>query len=228
MTEKTKPCPACNKQIDKSSKVCPECKKILRVLYWELEQASGKKTTYPESVAEAEIRERLISGDLTLSDRCRQYTDVLLGVTDGKDDYQSRNIEDWKTLKDFAGSCFSLQVLYDPVPAYGKRVAFITAITVGIIVAIGWNTSALLAVDANPIVAVILSALLLALTPTIIGLAIASFITGAIYDIPAMGMVWRTVFAIVIGGISGAVIGWTLGYLIGCIIGLTKKKVLTG
>lgn len=226
MAKKEKPCPACYKKIDESATECPECKKKLEILHWELEQDSGEKMVFSEPNAEDSIREQLISGKLKLINRCRQFTTALQRVVEEKDHYETKDEKDWKALKDYANSSFSLQVLYNPVQAYGKRVALIATVTIGIITAIGWDTQMLLTVGANPVIAVILSILLLVLTPTVIGLAIGSYVVGRIYGLPPFGMAFQTFFAIVIGAIIGAAAGWTIGYLIGVIIGLTKKKVL--
>lgn len=226
MAKKEKTCPACDKKIDDSAKECPECKKKLEILHWEVEADSGEKIVFSEPNTEDSIREQLISGKFKLINRCRQFTTVLQRVTGENDHYETKDEKEWKTLKDYANSSFSLQVLYNPVQAYGKRVAFIATATIGIITAIGWDTQMLLDAGANPIIAVILSILLLVLTPTVIGLAIGSYVVGRIYSLPPFGMAFRTFFAMVIGAIIGAAVGWTIGYLIGVIIGLTKKKVL--
>ncbi|MCK4816898.1 hypothetical protein KA005_14100 [bacterium] len=226
MAKKTKACPACGKQIDESAKECPECKKQLEILHWEIEQEFGEKVVFLEPNAEESVREQLISGKLKLNNRCRQFINTLQRVEDGKDHYETKQEMEWKTLRDYANSVFSLQVLYNPVQAYGKRVAFITWVIVGAITAIGWNTNILLAAGANPIVAVILSIVLLALLPTVVGLAIASIVVGGIYALPPLGMAIRSLIALLIGALVGGAIGWTLGYLIGVLIGTIKKKVL--
>ncbi|MBU1163244.1 MAG: hypothetical protein KKA75_03740 [Proteobacteria bacterium] len=226
MAKKEKECPACKKNIDESAKECPECKKRLEILNWEIQQDSGESIVFSEPDAEEAIRERLISGELKLINRCRHFTTALQRVTDENDHYENKEEKEWKTLKDYANSSFPLQVLYNPVQAYGKRVAMITGVTILIITAIAWDTEMLIAAGANPVIAVILSVLLLALTPTVIGLAITSYVVGRIYSLPPFGMAFRTLFAVVIGVLAGGAVGWTVGYLIGVIIGLTKKKVL--
>ena len=97
---------------------------------------------------------------------------------------------------------------------------------VGALVAIGWNTEALLANDASLIPAIIWSVLLLLPAVTVIGLMIMSFIVSRIYDLPAFAMAFRTVIGILVGAVVGAIVGWTIGYLIGFIFGMSRKKVL--
>jgi uncharacterized membrane protein YccC len=213
MAKKKKTCPACMKKIDESAKECPECKKSLEILHWEVEKESGEKVVCSGPNAKDTIRDQLISGELNLINRCRQFTTVLQSIQDEKDHYEIKKEKDWKTLRDYANTSFSLQVLYNPVQAYGKRAAIITAATIGIITAIAWDTEMLLATGANPFLAVILSILLLTLTPTVIGLAIASYVVGGIYRLPPFGMAFRTFFSIIIGALVGAAVGWTIGYL---------------
>lgn len=221
-----KTCPSCKKQIDENATKCPQCKKELEILFWEIEPEPGNKVLYSGEGAEATIREQLLSGKLKLSDRCRQYINMLERVENGNEHYGLKREMDWKTLRDYANAVFSLQVLYNPVSAYGKRVAQVTWVVIGSIVAIGWNMDILLAAGASPLGAFVISAILLLLTPTVIGLGIASFVVGNIYRFPPLGMAIRTFIAIIIGGLIGGIVGWTVGYLIGVLIGLTKRKML--
>jgi hypothetical protein len=222
-----KTCPACKKQIDEKATQCPECKKQLEILYWEIEQTTGEKVLYQDGEAKTSIRDQLLSGQMKLTDRCRQYLHALKSVEDGIDNYSVKNDLGWKTLRDYADKVFDLQVLYNPAMAYGKSTAQTTWVIVGFLVAIGWNADILIAAGANLIVAIVFSLVLLLLTPTVLGLGIASFILAGMYQLPAMGMAIRTFFAILIGALVGAAVGWTFGFAIGALIGLTKKKALS-
>lgn len=226
MAKKTKECPACQKQISDDAKECPECKKTLEILHWEIELGSGEKLLFFEPTAEETIREHLVDRKLNLSNRCRQFIKSLARVEAGQDHYETTKELEWKTLRDYADKVFSLQVLYNPVQAYGKLAARITWIASGIIVAIVWNTEMLLANDAGIVGAILWSIVLLLTSPTIIGVGIVSFIVSRVYDLPPFAMAFRTFIGILVGAIAGAVIGWTAGYLIGVFIGLSKGKFL--
>ena len=226
MAKKKKICPACNKEIDELAIECPECEKQLEILCWEIEKESGEKVLFFGKTVEESIREHLLSGKLKLSNHCRQYIKILKRMEEGKEYYGLKKEMKWKTIRAYANSVFSLQVLYSPVKACGKRTAFITWAVIGIVAAIGWNIAALLSFGANPIVAILWSMILLLLTPTVIGLAIGSFVVSKFYSLPPFGMAFRTLFAIVIGVLIGAAVGWTVGYLIGVSIGAVKKKIL--
>lgn len=221
-----KTCPSCKKEINANAKKCPECQKDLEILYWDIELESGDKALYPGEGAEPSIREQLVSGKLKLSNRCRQYINVLEGVEDGQEHYGLKKEMEWKTLRNYADGVFSLQALYNPFKAYGKRVAKITWAVIGAIVAIGWNMDILLTAGANPLIALVISVVLLLLTPTVVGLGIASFVVGSTYRFPPFSMAFRTLIAIIIAGLIGGAVGWTLGYLIGALVGFTKKKML--
>jgi hypothetical protein len=226
MAKKKKLCPACQKEINESAKKCPKCNKKLEILNWEIEWDSGQKLQLSGPDAENSIRDQLISGQLKLENRCRQFVTSLQSVKDEKEYYEVKQEKDWKTLRDYANDIFSLQVLYDPQRAYGKKFALITTAIIGIITAIAWDSDLLLTVGANPIMAIICSVLLIALSPTVIGLFIASAIVGRIYHLSPFGLAVRTFVALFIGVVIGLVVGWTIGYLIGVVIGKTKKKVL--
>jgi hypothetical protein len=221
-------CPACKKEIKETATRCPECQKQLEILCWEIEQESGQMVLYSGEGAEASIREDLISGKLRLLNRCRQHVKVLERVEQGEEQYGLKKEMEWKTLRDYTDNVSSLQGLYNPVKAYGREVAMTTWKIAGIIIAVGWNTDALLAAGSNPLVAIVISSVLLLLTPTGIGLGIGSVVIGNIYHIPPLGIVIRNFVAIILGILVGGAVGWTLGYVIGALIGLTKEKVLEG
>jgi hypothetical protein len=221
-------CPSCNTAINPTEKKCPNCKKALELTYWEIELDTGEKTLYVGDEAEANIREHLVSGKLKLVNRCRQYTTALEKVVDGNDQYINKTELEWKSLRDYTDRVFALQVLYDPIKAYGKQAAQTTWIIIGVIVAVGWNADPFLATGANLIVAIIISIVLLLLTPTVIGLIIAAYIAAAIFGLPATGIAFRSFISILIGMLAGGAVGWTIGNLIGVIIGSTKKKALEG
>ncbi len=221
-----KRCPACERKVNEAATECPHCKKQLEVVWWEVQGGSGERLLFSGKGSIETIREQLISRQLQLSNRCRQYIEKLDRVVEGQDLYSLKKEMEWRSLRDYANKVFDLQKLYNPVEAYGKRSARITWAVVGAITAIAWNTSGLLMYGASPVVAVLLSILLLLLTPTIIGLIIGSVVISSIYNIPATGMGFRTVFAVLIGLAVGGAAGWTVGYLIGVFIGLGKKKVI--
>jgi len=226
MAKKTKACPACKKDIAEDATTCPLCGKQLEILHWEIEQESGEKILIIDPNAADLIREQLLSGKLKLSNRCRQYIKALMKVEEGKDEYGIKKEMEWKTLKDYANSVFSLQVLYNPAGAYGKQTAGYAVYGIGAITAIGWNASALLANGAGIIATIFWSIVLLFTNLTVIGVFIVSFIISKIYDLPPFAMAFRSYIALLIGGIVGLVGGWPIGYLIGVFIGLSKKKVL--
>ena len=221
-----KTCPACNKQIPEAATECPQCKKQLETLCWEIERESNERVSFSGPGGVESLREKLISGELKLRDRCRQYTKVLERVEASEEHFGVKKEKEWKTLRDYANAEFSLQVLYAPVQACAKRGAMITGIVVGLLVAIAWNTSGLLAVGANPAAAVVLAIGMLLLFPTVIGLIIGSLVVSAIYRIPATGMGFRTLIAAILGLLVGLAVGWTVGYAIGALCGLRVKKVL--
>jgi hypothetical protein len=225
MAQKLIACPDCKQQVAEDAASCSSCGKHLKVLSWEIESASGEKLHLTEPDAVPSIRDQLIAGKLTLSDHCRQFIKALERVEADQDVYGIKKEREWKTLRDYASKSFELQVLYDPINAYDKQTAQIVTVIVGAIMAVGWNTEALLGYDANPIIAVLLSIFLLLTTPTVVGLLIASFIVSLIYDLPAFAMAFRSLAAIFVGGLAGLVVGWPVGYLIGMFIGLSKAKV---
>lgn len=225
MAEK-KTCPSCQKEIDADAKKCPECQTELEILYWEIETESGEKVLHSGEQSVRSIREELISGKLKLSNRSRQYIEILQRVEDGKRDYGLKEEMEWKILRDYADQEFQLQVLYRPVPAYGKRVAQITAVIFGVIVAIGWTMDILLAAGINPLIALVISIALLGFTPTVVGLGIIAFGVGVAYDITFFSLIVRPPLALIAGLIVAIVVGLPIGFMIGVLIGLTRKKVL--
>jgi hypothetical protein len=200
----------------------------LEILHWEIEQESGEKALYFGEEAEKALREQLISGKLKLSNRCRQYVNVLERIEEGKEQSGLKQEKEWKTLRDYADGMFSLQKLYNPAKADGKRVARITWMVVGGIVAIGWNMQVLLTAGAPPFIAFVWSVVLLLLIPTVIGFVFGSVVVGGIHGLRPFRVAFGTLGAVLIGALVGGIVGWTFGYLIGIIIGLTKKRVLEG
>ena len=221
-------CPSCNAKINVTAQKCPNCKKILVITNWEIELDNGEKSLYFGEKAIVNIREHLVSGKIRLANRCRQYTSVLEKVIDGNDQYTTKAESEWKSLLDYADNVFTLQVLYDPVKAYGKQAAKTTWGIVGVIVAIAWYANLFLSVGANPLAAIVVSIILLLLTPTVIGLGIAAAIAAAMFNLSGVAIVIRSLISILIGVLAGGITGWTIGYLIGITIGSTKKKVIEG
>jgi RNA polymerase subunit RPABC4/transcription elongation factor Spt4 len=215
-------CPACHKIIKKSMNVCPECNTQLKVIFWEIENDFGKKILFD---SEDLIKKQLISGTLKLNNRSRKIEKILYKIEKGKKEYKILKEMKWKTLKDYANSVFSLQVLYNPIKAYEKRLGIIILLILAFITAICWNANILLSAGANLIVAILLSILLILLSPTIIGLCIASIIIGNFYNFPPLGLFIRTSIAIGIGAIVGGLFGFPIGYLIGYFIGKSKKVI---
>ncbi len=123
MSDKQKLCPACKEQIDEKSKDCPKCQKKLEILYWEIEDQSGNKTVFSESEAESEIKKRLLNREFQITNRCRQFAKELKEVKEGVDEYGLKNEGAYLSIEDYANQVFSLQVLYNPAPAYGKLFA---------------------------------------------------------------------------------------------------------
>lgn len=222
-----KSCPSCKKEIDEKLVKCPHCQKQLEIQYWEIEQDNGEKILLTSENAESTIRNNLLTTKLRLTNRARQYTDMLKSIEDGKDQYVTKQDKGWKTLRDYADQVYSLQALYNPIMADGKKMAQNVFTIVGVITAIGWNTIPLVNAGANIVLAILISGVLLILTPTVVGMAIGSFVVGNMYGFPPFGMAVRTVVAIIVGLIVGGIVGWTLGFGIGALIGLTKKKVLS-
>jgi hypothetical protein len=91
---------------------------------------------------------------------------------------------------------------------------------VGALVTILANTELLVSAGANPIVAFIIGSIILLLLPTVIGLAIGSYVVGLMYDLPGLAMAFRCLF----GGFLGAVAGLIIGYPLECFSGANKKK----
>jgi hypothetical protein len=215
-----KTCPSCNKEIKASTTVCPQCREQLEIVVWEIELASGDCLHHSQVEA---IREDLLSGKFQLSDRCRQYKDVLVQINDGQKQYDKIDETKWHTVKDFADREFLLLSLYDPRKAYGQRAQEITGVLVGSLVAVYWIASGLMAAGANPVLAIVLSVILLLSTFTVIGLFVAGHLIGNAYGIPLLGLV---IVAFIVGIVAGIATGFTVGRWIGLQIGSRKPKLI--
>jgi hypothetical protein len=217
---KNKTCPACAQETKDSETKCPRCGEQLEILIWEIELGSGECVRHSNV---EKIREGLLSGKYQLSDKCRQYKDVLSQISEGQRQYDRIDETKWHTIRIFAENEFSLLVLYDPRKAYGQRVTGITGGLVGGLVAIGWVASGLVAAGANPLLAIVLSVILLLSTFTVIGLFIAGNLIGNAYAVPWLGLV---IVAFIVGIVAGIATGFTIGRWIGFQIGSRKPIMI--
>lgn len=226
MPKQTKTCPACQQEIDSSAADCPLCNRKLEILHWEIEPESGENFIFAGPEATNSIREKLLSNQLKIADRCRQYVQVLLKIEGDQPEYGIKNEMEWKTIRDYANPVFDLQMLYNPVGAYSKLTAKMVGYGLGALTALGYLISVLMENDAGIIASIFWSIVLLFTNLTVIGVFIISYIISRIYDLEPFAMAFQSYFSLLVGGIVGLIGGWTLGYLIGVFIGLSKKKVL--
>lgn len=99
--------------------------------------------------------------------------------------------------------------------AFDEKAAEITMWLVGSTVAVGWVGAGLIAVGANPVVAIILGIVLLVAFPTIIGGFVGVGLTASIFDIAPFGLVLRILVAYVLGAVIGNVASFIAGYSMG-------------
>lgn len=224
MAKKEK-CPSCGNAVNSGQVECPNCLADLIITRWEIEIIPKQILSFEGSTAIEEIKKKLLSGEIMLSDRSRRTTRVLERVTDNKEHYRITKEEPWKDLKQYADKVFEIQQLYDPASAIGKSYAMGFCLTVGILFTIGANTELLVQAGANIIIAIIIGAVALLVSPTLIGLAIVSVVAGMIYGLPLAALGLRCLLAMLVGLVLGFGVGWPVGYLIGSIVGGGKKVV---
>jgi hypothetical protein len=214
-------CPFCKKEIDATKSKCPSCKKELEVLFWEIETESGNTETYKGEGAEKVIRKKLLSGELKLSDRCRQYVNRIVNIEAGEAIYELKKDKGWKSVKESANKVLTLQELYNPTMAHGKEAAKIAWAIVGLISAVAYLTYYYTGAGHSGFIALLFGIGTIIISATGVGLLILAFIGG-------MNMLIQILIAMIAGVAIGAVVGWTFGLIIGAIVGSRKEKLLEG
>jgi hypothetical protein len=223
---KRRTCPACHKEIPGSGAVCPLCNAELEVLIWEVEMSAGPALAFRGVGAVRAIKEKLLSGEIRLSDSTSQRVEALASVGRDQGSFVVKRNRPTKSLRHYASRHFELQVLFAPAKAYAKRCAWITWIVVGVCTAVAWNAYGLVLLGSHPVTATFVGALMLVSLPTVF-LAVPVFVVAQrAYDVAVMALTLRTFFSYVYGAMVGAVVGWTIGYMIGLVYGATKKPTL--
>jgi len=121
-------------------------------MVWEIEMDSGEKILIDDAYKfENFVREKLISGELKLSNRFRNFHKA-------KRQQESPKEADWKIIRNHTDKIFDLEILYNPIKArvkeYGMQAAMLTWKIAGAIIAVWWNAIPFFNLDVSPILAI--------------------------------------------------------------------------